>query len=66
VSDKRYIRISYWPSERIYSTPNKLQASKPARWAEKSDAAKEQWAIIQLRREMGRDAEYVKWEESDA
>lgn len=63
---KRYIRISYWPVERTYSTPNKLQAWKPDRWSEKSDAAREQWARVQLRRQMGRDAEYVRWEESDA
>lgn len=61
----RFLRISYWPEERIYPTPNKLQASKPAKWPDMSEAAREQWAIVYLRKMMGRNAEYLGWEESD-
>ena len=61
----KYIRIKYWPVERIYPDPNKLQASKPDTWKRMSAQAREAWAKNYLRHMMGPKAVYVGWVNSD-
>jgi hypothetical protein len=63
---QRYIRIKYWPAgERVYPTPNKLQALKPDTWGRMSGQAREVWARNQLRRVMGPKSEFLGWADSD-